>query len=289
MLKNTNNKVLSALAKILALLALLVTSNITIANNCAYDYWTDGQWYDTGDTVEYDGDIYAAVYDNPGYHPVISSWFWDWQSTAGTCSYQDSDDNSCVDNDWIDGQWYNRGDKVKYNGTNYIAVVGNPGYNPTISTYFWDWHSTNDASCDQVETRNEVSGGDCGTQWHSANLTYYSSYPDPNASECRSAAECPWMGQFKGLADKKSEAWVKQNNIIAVHSRDYEWLKGKTLKIKQGSKEINATVYDECSDSDCNGCCSTNLGSENFLIDMEKNAMLRFGTYFGSVKWQICD
>ena len=199
--------------------------------------------------------------------------------------------SNCADKVWVVGESYNAGDKVEFNGEIYVAVYDNPGYNPTISTWFWKWHSTNDASCNGEPgiTKNISNGGDCGTEWNTANLTTYSSYPDANEFECSSIEACPWMGLFKGLPEKKSESWVKQNNIIAVHSKDFERLNGKTLNIRQGSKEIKATVYDECSDSDCNGCCTANLGKEGFLIDIEKNTMERFGSYYGTVEWQVCE
>lgn len=286
MSNNTNINLLTTLAKAITLLTFFFTSSIALANSCADDYWTDGQWYDVGDTVEYDGDIYAAVYDNPGYNPVISTWFWDWNASAGSCGYQREESN-CVSNRWTDGQWYDAGDKVEYNGDVYRAVFGNPGYDPEISTYYWDWLSTNDASCNTP--RNIGSGNDCGTQWYTANITYYSSYPDSNESQCRTADACPWMGLFKGLDGKQSSSWVRQNNIIAVHSKHYEWLKGKTLKIKQGNREINATVLDECNDSDCAGCCTTNMGNKDTLIDLERYTMKRFGSHSGAVEWQICN
>lgn len=226
MLKIKHNNFLSTSLKTITLFILLISSNLTLANDCSQNAWVNNQAYKTGDMVEYDGNVYTAIYDNPGYNPAKSSWFWKLHTTAQNCN--------------------------KQTGVDKISQ-------------------------------------DCGTEWRSANLTYYSSYPDPNDFECRTASECPWMGKFKGVQDKQPESWVKQNNIIAVHSRDYEWLKGKTIKIKQDEKEINATVYDECSDADCKGCCSANLGNENFLIDMEKNTMLRFGNHYGSVQWQICD
>ena len=286
MSKNTNINSLALLTKAVTLLAFLFTSSLALANSCADDYWTDGQWYDVGDTVEFDGNVYAAVYDNPGYNPVISTWFWDWKASAGSCAYQ-REDSYCVSNKWVDGKWYSAGDKVAYNGQVYRAAFGNPGYDPDISTYYWDWLATNDASCNGPA--NPGNGGDCGTQWHSANITTFSSYPDPNEFECPTWDNCPWMGMFKALDDRQSDAWVRQNNIIAVHSKHYEWLKGKTLKIKQGNREINATVLDECSDSDCAGCCSTNMGNKDTLIDLERYTMKRFGSHSGAVEWQICN
>ncbi|MEV1049079.1 glycoside hydrolase family 19 protein [Streptomyces sp. NPDC049916] len=39
---------------------------------------------------------------------------------------------------WQQGVWYNAGQIVRYNGAYYIAEHGNPGYSPTISTWYWD-------------------------------------------------------------------------------------------------------------------------------------------------------
>ncbi|WP_240135481.1 glycoside hydrolase family 19 protein [Streptomyces sp. MUM 178J] len=40
--------------------------------------------------------------------------------------------------DWRQGVWYTTGNVVRYNGGYYIAEHDNPGYSPTISTWYWD-------------------------------------------------------------------------------------------------------------------------------------------------------
>ena len=134
------------------------------------------------------------------------------------------------------------------------------------------------------------SKGDCGTQWYQATLTHYTSYPDPNDyEECVLYSGCKYQGQFYGLGGPaKSEEWVKNNNIIAIHAKDWGWLGLKNIRIRQGEKEIIATAYDLCSDSDCAGCCSNNLGDNDFLIDIEKYTKQRFGSGSGTVSFQVC-
>ncbi len=44
---------------------------------------------------------------------------------------------SCTFPNWVAMMPYSTGDKVLYNGAGYIATMDNPGYDPTISTYFW--------------------------------------------------------------------------------------------------------------------------------------------------------
>ncbi|MEE1751891.1 chitinase, partial [Streptomyces sp. SP18CS02] len=42
---------------------------------------------------------------------------------------------------WQQGAWYTTGNVVRYNGAYYIAEHDNPGYDPTISTWYWDPYS----------------------------------------------------------------------------------------------------------------------------------------------------
>jgi|GEM_PF-1636983 len=44
---------------------------------------------------------------------------------------------ACTFPNWVAMMPYSTGDKVLYNGAGYIATMDNPGYDPTISTYFW--------------------------------------------------------------------------------------------------------------------------------------------------------
>jgi hypothetical protein len=63
----------------------------------------------------------------------------------------------------------------------------------------------------------------------------------------------------------------------------------KTLRVRQDGRMIDVTVYDACSDSDCNGCCTQNARETGFLIDLEKYTMQRFGSDDGIVEWMCLD
>ncbi|WP_091294253.1 glycoside hydrolase family 19 protein [Amycolatopsis xylanica] len=53
--------------------------------SCDYPAWVAGKSYVTGNIVKYtDGNYYIAEHDNPGYDPVISTWFWDPYTCGGT-------------------------------------------------------------------------------------------------------------------------------------------------------------------------------------------------------------
>ena len=120
-------------------------------------------------------------------------------------------------------------------------------------------------------------------------MTNFESYPDKNSEECKKFNGCKWAGRFAFVEGKMPESWVKSHNIIAVHSKDAQKYKLKTLRLKQGSHQIDAKVYDFCSDSDCHGCCTQNCKKTGFLIDIEKYTMQRFGSGEGTVEWTCID
>ncbi|HFD88230.1 MAG TPA: hypothetical protein ENJ35_11225 [Gammaproteobacteria bacterium] len=142
---------------------------------------------------------------------------------------------------------------------------------------------------DTVEFDVGSPSHDCGTPWYKASLTHYSSYPKPGSEECTDYNGCRWSGWFYGLENRKSKAWVKEHRIVSVHMKDWDWLGNRQLRIRQGNREIVATAYDACADSDCDDCCTKNLGDNDFLIDIEKYTMKQFGSGSGDVMFQVCD
>jgi len=109
------------------------TSGITKA-------WVAGQYYNAGDKVSYQGKVYQATHGNPGYNPTESTWF--WKAVGSTVTPPKPTTPPTLPptpggDSWVSGQYYNAGDKVTYQGKTYQATHGNPGYNPTESTWFW--------------------------------------------------------------------------------------------------------------------------------------------------------
>ena len=117
--------------------------------------------------------------------------------------------------------------------------------------------------------------------WYQARLTWYQSYPEEGSEECLKFNGCEYAGLFAFADTKKSEEWVRENNIIAVHSAHARWLRLEQLRLRinpeDTTKEIVGTVYDMCADSDCNGCCTRNVGDAGYLIDLEISTLKRLG------------
>lgn len=136
----------------------------------------------------------------------------------------------------------------------------------------------------------ESSSAIADTVWHQANLTWYTSWPEPGSEECIEYNGCTWAGYFAGVEGQMTEEWVSQHNIIAVHEKDWEKYKLKTFRLRMNGSTIDAVVYDMCSDSDCDGCCTENAGDIGFLIDIEKYTRERFdGNGDGVVEWTCLD
>ena len=131
------------------------------------------------------------------------------------------------------------------------------------------------------------------TVWNKANLTWYISWPDPGSEECVVYNGCEWAGYFAGLPDQQTEEWVSEHNIISIHEKDWGKYKLKAFWLRQNGRTIDATVYDKCADSDCEGCCTQNAGELGFLIDIESYTCERLsGTKAGCdgvIEWTCLD
>lgn len=185
---------------------------------------------------------------------------------------------------WSAKTVFDKGVFVQQSGKKYRALVRSRAFSPEQnldSSKAWQLVG--------VCRVDVVSKSDCGGPWYSSALTNYESYPEPRSDECTLYNGCKWAGWFYGLPDRQPESWVIENNIVAVHAKDWKWLGMKTINLRQGDKRITAKVYDACDDSDCNGCCTANLAGAGFLIDIEKYTMSRFGSGSGIVEFQVCN
>ncbi|MDB5742103.1 MAG: Chitinase, partial [Polaromonas sp.] len=106
--------------------------------------WVEGKPYAVGNIVTYsDGKQYVAKYANPGYNPTISTYFWAPYTAPAkpvvvAPEAPKPQPSACNSSNWVQGKQYAAGSIVTYSDSKqYIAKFANPGYNPTISTYFW--------------------------------------------------------------------------------------------------------------------------------------------------------
>jgi len=135
-----------------------------------------------------------------------------------------------------------------------------------------------------------IDADNASLMWSGATLTDFESYPAPGSDECVKYMGCQYQGMFAGYPDQvKSEQWVMEHNIASVHEKDFYKYVGRTLRVRKDGQTIDAVVYDECSDADCNGCCTRNAMPSGFLIDLEKYTFQRLGVTDGQAEWACLD
>ena len=168
-----------------------------------------------------------------------------------------------------------------------IAPV-NPGLNSSSSNAPVITESSSSDTPAILESSSSATASD--TVWNKANLTWYTSWPEPGSEECEDYNGCTWAGWFAGLDEQQTEEWVSEHNIIAIHEKDFDTYKLKTFRLRKNGHTIDAVVYDKCADSDCDSCCTKNAGKIGFLIDIESYTRARFNNYgSGTVEWTCLD
>lgn len=139
------------------------------------------------------------------------------------------------------------------------------------------------ASADETTGSSTALCDDPSLVWHSGNKTTYESYPDPGSPECVEFNGCEYLGEFAACENTMPEPWVMAHDIVAVFPLDD--LAMHRLCLRVGDASIVVTVIDTCADSDCDGCCTENLGDAEALIDLEKYTNERLGVEDGPIEW----
>ncbi|GII96270.1 glycoside hydrolase family 19 protein [Sinosporangium siamense] len=133
---------LAAAATVAVAVPLTIAATASAAVECA-PAWSASAVYTGGNVASHGGKNWRAKWWTQNETPGGNSGVWDDQGACGgggtptptptpnpTCPYAP---------DWAAGTSYAAGAVVTYrpNGKQYRAVHANPGYDPTISTYFW--------------------------------------------------------------------------------------------------------------------------------------------------------
>jgi hypothetical protein len=139
-------------------------------------------------------------------------------------------------------------------------------------------------ACDDAGESTDIRCSEPSLVWKTANKTHYTSYPDPDSEECIEYNGCTWAGLFAACGGKQSEEWVETHDIAAAFP-DFDTLGLHDLCLRSGVRTMVVTVYDTCADSDCDGCCTANLGTSEQLIDLEVHTNERWRLPDGAIEW----
>ena len=117
-------------------LAAILPATTASAAACAAP-WQSSAVYTGGATVSHNGRNWLAKWWTQNEAPPGTSGVWADQGACGTSTPPPG--GTCNYPNWVAGSWYATGNIVRYtNGLYYIAEHDNPGYDPTISTWYWD-------------------------------------------------------------------------------------------------------------------------------------------------------
>ena len=124
--------------------AVLVPATANAAA-CAAPY-SASQVYTGGTTASYNGDNWLAKWWTQGEAPSTGGsgvWADQGACSGGSGGGGGGGGTTCSYPDWVAGTNYATGAIVRYpaNGQYYQATHDNPGYDPTISTWFWSPYS----------------------------------------------------------------------------------------------------------------------------------------------------
>ncbi len=135
LLKQRVAAVLSAASCVAALsaaaphaVAAPVSGTAASAASCNFTVWTAGKPYVTGNIVKYtNGQYYRATHDNPGYDPVISTWYWEPYNCGGGTN---PSGDFVVSEAQFNQMFPNRNRFYTYNGLK-AALSAYPGFTKT--------------------------------------------------------------------------------------------------------------------------------------------------------------
>jgi predicted chitinase/chitodextrinase len=104
--------------------------------------WSSGTVYTGGQTASHNGRNWAAKWWTQGETPGSSDVWADRGACEGGGGTTPPPGGTCNAPNWVAGQFYRAGAIVRYtDGRYYIAEHDNPGYDPVISTWYWNPHT----------------------------------------------------------------------------------------------------------------------------------------------------
>ncbi|MEY9962539.1 putative chitinase [Streptacidiphilus sp. MAP12-16] len=132
---------LMAVAVLFGALAVTLPVASASATTCSAS-WSSGAVYTGGMDASYNGHEWQAKWWTQGDTPggSVGVWADEGSCTGGSGGGSGGGTGSgCTYPAWVAGHAYVAGDIVQYsNGNLYRASHDNPGYDPTISTWYWD-------------------------------------------------------------------------------------------------------------------------------------------------------
>ncbi|MBV2357072.1 chitinase [Streptomyces sp. J2-1] len=182
---------------------LLPAASASAASCASYPAWQAGQWYAAGSVVRYtDGRAYIAEHDNPGYDPIISTWYWDPYNCDGGGS-STPNGNFVVSEAQFNQMFPSRNSFYTYSGLT-AALSAYPGFANTGS----DQTKKQEAAAFLANVNHETGGLVYVVEQNTANYPTYcdwgQSYGCPAGQAAyygRGPIQLSWNFNYKAAGD----------------------------------------------------------------------------------------
>ncbi|MDH2429244.1 glycoside hydrolase family 19 protein [Sphaerisporangium sp. TRM90804] len=173
-------------------------------SGCDHPAWVAGRAYVAGDIVRYtDGRYYRAEHDNPGYDPVISTWYWEPYTCGGTTPPPTNPGGFVVTQGQFDQMFPSRNSFYTYNGL-VAALSAYPAFAGTGS----DTVRRQEAAAFLANVNHETGGLVHVVEQNTANYPHYcdqsQSYGCPAGQAAyygRGPIQLSWNFNYKAAGD----------------------------------------------------------------------------------------
>ncbi|MFE5140521.1 glycoside hydrolase family 19 protein [Streptomyces fagopyri] len=193
---------------------LLPAAGASAASCSSYPNWVAGRSYAAGNIVRYtDGKAYIAEHDNPGYDPVISTWYWE----PYACDSGSTNPSGFVVSEAQFNQMFpNRNSFYSYNGLK-NALSSYPGFANTGS----DTVKKQEAAAFLANVNHETGGLVYVVEQNTANYPHYCDWSQPygcpagqSAYYGRGPIQLSWNFNYKAAGDALGIDLLGNPNLV---------------------------------------------------------------------------
>ncbi|WP_280119017.1 glycoside hydrolase family 19 protein [Streptomyces albofaciens] len=184
------------------------------AASCNFTVWTAGKPYVTGDIVKYtNGQYYRAKHDNPGYDPVISTWYWEPYNCGGGTN---PSGDFVVSEAQFNQMFPNRNPFYTYNGLK-AALSAYPGFAKTGN----DTIKKREAAAFLANVGHETGGLVHVVEQNTNNYPHYCDWNRPYGCPAGQAAyygrgpiQLSWNYNYKAAGDALGIDLLHNPNLV---------------------------------------------------------------------------
>ncbi|MEV6212450.1 glycoside hydrolase family 19 protein [Kitasatospora sp. NPDC051914] len=195
-------------------------------SSCDHPAWVAGRTYTTGSIVRYtDGKLYRATHDNPGYDPVISTWYWEPYACSGggstpTPTQTSNPGGFPVSEAQFNQMFPNRNSFYTYAGLK-AALAAYPAFANTGS----DTVKKQEAAAFLANVSHETGGLVHVVEQNTANYPHYCDTSQPYGCPAGQAAyygrgpiQLSWNFNYKAAGDALGIDLLRNPNLVQTDS-----------------------------------------------------------------------